>query len=248
MKVDIVIPLYNEEKILEKSVSTLTDFLHKSDFPYEYVITLADNASTDNSWSICSELSKKYENVRCLKLENKGKGLAIRTAWSKSDADILAFMDIDLSSDLNYLVPLVSPIAEGKSDMTIGNRLGPKSKVFSDKLVRRIASKVFNQSVRSILGSPFLDHQCGFKAIKKEKFKVILPFLNENEFFFDTEVIIASLAHGLRVNSVDIIWRDNSDSKVSLFGDSIKMFIGILRLKQRLVKQKLTSVVFPQKS
>ncbi|MEK7116786.1 MAG: glycosyltransferase [Patescibacteria group bacterium] len=234
MKVDIVIPLYNEEKILEKSVKTLADFLRQSNFPYDYSITLADNASTDNSQDICRELSHRYNQVRCLKIGQKGKGLAIRTAWSKSDVDILAFMDIDLASDLNFLKPLIESIAIGKNDMAIGNRRGQKSQVFSDKITRRFASKVFNFMVQIIFKSPFIDHQCGFKAISKEKFNLIMPFLSENGFFIDTELIIVSLVHGLKIQPIDIIWRDNRNSKVSLFGDSIRMFVDIFRLRYKL--------------
>ncbi|MDP2947881.1 MAG: glycosyltransferase [Nanoarchaeota archaeon] len=240
MKVDIVIPLYNEEKILEKSVNTLVDFLYQSIFPYDYSIILANNASTDDSLNICNKLSNKYTQVRYLDIGGKGKGLAVRTSWSKSDADILVFMDIDLASDLNFLRHLVDSVAVDKNDMVIGNRRGPKSKVFSDKITRRFASKVFNFMVQLILKSPFIDHQCGFKAISKEKFNLIAPFLNENGFFIDTELIIISLAYGLKIQPIDIIWRDGRNSKVSLFGDSVKMFMGILRLWWRL-KNKLNN-------
>lgn len=234
MKVDIVIPLYNEAKILEKSVNTLTDFLRQSAFSYNYSVTLANNASTDNSWDICNNLAHKHTNVRCLNIGGKGKGLAVRKAWSKSDADILVFMDTDLASDLIFLRPLIDCIVDGISDMTIGDRLGPKSKVISDKMMRRFASRIFNLMVRLILKSPFADHQCGFKAISKEKFNLILPLLRENGWFFDTELIVASLVCGLRIKPIDIIWRDKGGSKISFFRDSIKMFIGILRLRWRL--------------
>ena len=234
MKVNIVIPLYNEEKILEKSVNTLTDFLRQSTFPYDYSVTLADNASTDNSWGVCNKLTHKYSQVHCLKIKEKGKGLAVRTAWSKSDGDILVFMDADLASDLLFLRPLIDHIISGTSDITIGNRLGPKSKVISDKIMRRFASKIFNLMVRLILKSPFSDHQCGFKAISKEKFNLILPLLRENGWFFDTELIVASLVCGLRIKPIDIIWRDKGGSKISFFKDSIKMFISIFHLRWRL--------------
>jgi glycosyltransferase involved in cell wall biosynthesis len=239
MKIDIVIPLYNEEKVLNKSISTLVDFLQNSSFPYGYIITLADNGSTDNSWKICNELSRNYKHVRCIKIDEKGKGVAIRTAWKKSDSDIVTFMDVDLASDINSFRDLVEPIVSGKSDMVIGNRLGMKSKVISNKKMRKFASKIYNFAVQFILHSTLPDHQCGFKAMKKDKFELVFPFLTENGWFFDTELIVMSLKNHLRIQPIDIIWRDGDESKVSLFSDSIKMFIDIILLRIRIA-----SIVF----
>ncbi|MFA6404795.1 MAG: glycosyltransferase [Candidatus Paceibacterota bacterium] len=236
MKVDIVIPLYNEEKILTDSIMKLVEHLKSSSFPYDYSIILADNGSRDRTPLICSDLSRKYNNVKSLKIDGKGKGLAIRTAWMKSEADVLSFMDIDLSSDLDFFRPLIDSIAIKGNDMAIGNRLGPQSQVISKKKVRKISSWFYNFFVRSLFGSRLADHQCGFKAMKRSSFEKIAPLLQERTWIFDTELIVISQWYKYKIDSIDIIWRDSSESKVTLFKDSIGMFCDLLRLKSRLRK------------
>lgn len=238
MKVDIIIPLYNEEAILADSIDKLIYFLDNSSFPYEHTITLVDNASDDRSWDICGDLSGRYQKVNHLRLEAKGKGLAVRTAWSSSNADIVVFMDVDLSSDLTFLEPLVRSIVDERYDMAVGNRLGSRSTVISKKFVRKIASWFYNMFVRIMIGSSLDDHQCGFKAMKKSSFDSISPLLQENGWIFDTELIAVSIQSGMKISSVDIIWSDRGDSKVSLFKDSIKMFMDVIKLKRRLSKNR----------
>ena len=232
--IDIVVPLYNEEKELAKSVETMIDFLSVTRFPYPYKITLANNESTDGSWRICQELARIYPLVRALDVGGKGKGLAIRTAWSKSDADVLAFMDVDLSSDLSFFKVLIEPVYSGVADIAIGNRLGKSSSIISRKAMRKAASHIYNFAARAILRTSFDDHQCGFKAMRKDKFDIISNSLTERGFFFDTELLAISLRKGFKVVPIDIVWRDSEDSKVALFSDSMKMFLDLLRLRGRL--------------
>lgn len=236
MKVDIVIPLYNEEKILADSITKLIEHLESSSFPYDYSIILADNGSSDSTPFICSDLSKKHDNVISLKIDGKGKGLAIRTAWMKSDADVLSFMDIDLSSDLDFFRPLINSIAIKGNDMAIGDRLGPNSQVISKKKVRKISSWFYNFFVRILFGSQLRDHQCGFKAMRRKSFGKIATLLQERSWIFDTELIVISQWYKYKIESVDIIWRDSTLSKVTLFKDSIGMFVDLIRLKFRLQK------------
>lgn len=235
---DIVIPLYNEEKAISKSVETLISFLKGSDFPYDWKITLANNASTDSSWDVCTTLARTYPNIQAYDLGAKGKGLAIRTAWQKSSADIVAFMDTDLSSDLGYFKKLVDMVALEGNDLSIGSRLGKDSKVISNKKLRKLMSQVYNLLVRTFLDTPFDDHQCGFKAMKGSSFMKILPRLQEDGLFFDTELIAVSLRAGLRVVSLDIVWRDSDESKVSVLRDTTRMFGDIFRLRRRLRAKK----------
>lgn len=237
MKVDIIIPLYNEESALEKSVGTLTDFLDHNGFPHEYRVVLADNGSTDRSAEICRKLATMDARVRHMEIGAKGKGLAIRKAWERSEADIVAFMDVDLASDLAYFVPLVSEVSSGHYDLSVGNRLGRESQVISRKRFRKVASRVYNTIVRALFGSRLDDHQCGFKAMRKEAFDMIAGILEEDGFTFDTELIVRSMENGLRISSVDIVWRDSDTSKVSLWHDSSRMFSDLFRLKNRLSKR-----------
>ncbi|MFA6432644.1 MAG: glycosyltransferase [Candidatus Paceibacterota bacterium] len=232
--IDIVIPLYNEEKILRSSVERLVGFLRDSIFPYKHVITLVNNASVDSSAAVAADLAKHFPQVRVLNLTQKGKGLAIRTAWSGSTGDVLSFMDTDLSSDLNSFLPLVDEIIVKGADLAIGNRLGKSSQVFSKRFTRKAVSAVYNLMVRVLLDTTFDDHQCGFKAMKKESFLKIASRMQETGFLFDTELLAVSVRQIFTIRSIDIIWRDTDESKVSLFGDSLKMFGDLFRLRKRL--------------
>ena len=234
--IDITIPLYNEEKRIEASVRKLIRFLRESAFPYRYELTLANNASTDGSRRIIESLAKEFAQIKVINLEKKGKGLAVRTAWSKSGADILVFMDADMSSDLEFLRPLVDGVISGKCDLAIGNRLGPSSRVYSRRVARKIVSRAYNIAARIFAGTRVADHQCGFKAMRRESFLKILPFAEEDGYLFDTEWIALSSRQGLKVCPVDIIWYDDLDSKVMLIDDSLKVFKSLLKLRRRLAR------------
>lgn len=235
--IDIVIPLYNEASIIAASVDTLIHFLHESHFPYEYKVILANNASTDKSFEICRNLAKKYPNVEAFDVGKKGKGFAIRSAWEKSGADILAFMDADLSSDLAYFKPLVDAVISG-NDLAIGNRLGKNSKVMSRHLMRGIASRTYNIIIRSLFHTGVADHQCGFKAIKKESFLIIKNDLHDNAFFIDTELIVHAHRRNMKISQIDIVWRDAENSTVSIGGTSLELFKSAINLKKKLKKSQ----------
>lgn len=227
-------PLYNEEKTLAKSVETIIAFLSKSRFPYPYGITLANNASSDGSLDICRDLARKHKSVRVLDIGIKGKGHAVRTAWSQSEAEVLSFMDVDLASDLNFFRPLIEEVRERRSHIAIGNRLGRDSVIVSRHPFRKFASHVYNFCARTVLGTDFDDHQCGFKAIDKAAFERLSPHLTERGWFFDTELLAYAVKHGYKVTSIDLVWNEGEESKVNLFSDSLKMFGDIIRLKKRL--------------
>lgn len=234
MKIDIVIPLYNEEHVIAQTVETTLSFLKGHPLPYPFTITLANNASTDNSWKICQDLAARYSNVKALDIGKKGKGIAIRTAWTRSDADVLVFMDADLSSDLNYLGTLIGSVVKGEADLAIGNRLGKKSVLISHKRTRKFASRSYNALTRAILGTDIEDHQCGFKAMKKSSFMKIAPHLKDERFFIDTELIAFARHFGMTIQSIDITWRDSMVSKVSLIKDSTRMFRDTFALRKRI--------------
>ena len=233
VSVDIVLPFHNEEEIIAKTVETLKEFLTESNFPYPYTITLADSGSTDQGPMIGKGLAERLDKVRVMHFP-KGKGSAVRAAWHQSDADILSFMDVDLSSDLHSFRALIDTVAGRSSDLAIGNRLGKNSTIISTKTSRKFASRVYNGMVRLFLSTNVDDHQCGFKAISRAAFFALEQDLTDTRFFFDTELIALARKKDLRIAQIDIVWTDAPASTVHLFKDSFGMFVSVLRLWWRL--------------
>jgi glycosyltransferase involved in cell wall biosynthesis len=184
-QVDIVVPVRNEERDLAPSVERLVGYLRES-FPFTARITIADNGSTDGTWAIASMLESKLGIVRAVHMEQPGRGRALRAIWSQSDAEVLAYMDVDLSTDLNALLPLVAPLLSGHSDLAIGTRLARGSRVVRGPK-REVISRCYNMLLHASLGAGFSDAQCGFKAIRREQAQVLLPLTEDNAWFFDTE-------------------------------------------------------------
>lgn len=234
--ITIVIPVYNEGKIIAQTITTVVTRLRETQFPYPYELCVVDNASTDDTWEEIGRLSKIYPAVLGLRLAEKGKGRAIRAGWAQAKGDILVFMDADLSSDLASLQPLIDVVASGSADLSIGNRLGKRSRIVTDKRFRKIASRIYNAMARVFLETKIDDHQCGFKAIARETFEALAPDLAENGFFIDTELLALARKKGFLIHQEDIVWIDSPTSKVSLFSDSLKMFMSILKLAWRLRK------------
>jgi len=237
VSVNIVIPIYNEEKVIRNTTETIVSFLDSNHLPYNFTITLADNGSTDKTLEICEQLMAKFSQVKVLKIKEKGKGIAIRTAWQQSNADILVFMDADLSSDLKSLPKLIEAVAVEKYDLSIGNRLGKNSKVVSRRFIRKVASRIFNFLMRLMFDTNVSDHQCGFKAISKNAFNLVASQLQEKTWFFDTEIIVLALKNGLKIKPIDIIWIDTLDSKVSIGQTSLDILKAALAFRKRLRKE-----------
>ncbi len=194
---DVVIPVYNEEKDLEPCVRRLHEHLSRT-FPYGFRITVADNASTDTTPAVAAALAEEMSGVRSVRLEQKGRGRALRTVWSASDAPVLAYMDVDLSTDLNALLPLVAPLISGHSDLAIGSRLSRSSRVVRGPK-REFVSRAYNLILRSSLAARFSDAQCEFKAIRREVAERLLPMVEDTGWFFDTEMLVLAERAGLRI-------------------------------------------------
>ncbi|WP_143664651.1 dolichyl-phosphate beta-glucosyltransferase, partial [Streptomyces sp. NRRL B-24572] len=209
---DVVIPVYNEEKDLEPCVRRLHAHLLRT-FPYGFRITVADNASTDTTPAVAAALAAEVPEVRSVRLEQKGRGRALRTVWSASDAPVLAYMDVDLSTDLNALLPLVAPLISGHSDLAIGSRLARSSRVVRGPK-REFISRAYNLILRSSLAARFSDAQCGFKAIRREVAERLLPMVEDTGWFFDTEMLVLAERAGLRIHEVPVDWVDDPDSTV----------------------------------
>jgi glycosyltransferase involved in cell wall biosynthesis len=227
--IDIVIPVYNEERDLGPSVRRLHDYLG-SDFPFPAVITIADNASRDGTLAVAQGLANELTRVRVIHLDKKGRGRALRAAWLQSDARVVAYMDVDLSTDLKALLPLVAPLLSGHSDIAIGSRLARGSRVRRG-LKREFISRCYMLVLRLALGAHFTDAQCGFKAVRTSVAKQLLPMVKDEAWFFDTELLILAQRAGLRIHEVPVDWTDDPDSRVAIMRTSIEDLRGVVRLR-----------------
>jgi putative flippase GtrA len=225
---DVVVPVYNEEAALADSVYRLHTHL-RDQFPFPARITIADNASVDDTPRIAEELAAELDDVRVVRLEQKGRGRALHAAWSTSDAPVLAYMDVDLSTDLAALAPLVAPLISGHSDLAIGTRLGRGARVVRGPK-REIISRCYNFILKSALAARFSDAQCGFKAIRADVAHRLLPHVTDTGWFFDTELLVLAERAGLRIHEVPVDWVDDTDSRVDIVATAAADLKGIARL------------------
>ncbi|MFD4141192.1 glycosyltransferase [Streptomyces sp. NPDC058572] len=229
---DVVIPVHNEENDLERCVLRLHEHLTRT-FPYSFRITVADNASTDRTPEVAARLARSMHEVRAHRLELKGRGRALRTVWSHSDAPVLAYMDVDLSTDLNALLPLVAPLISGHSDLAIGSRLTRSSRVVRGPK-REFISRAYNLILRGSLAARFSDAQCGFKAIRRDVAERLLPMVEDTGWFFDTELLVLAERAGLRIHEVPVDWVDDPDSTVHIVSTATEDLKGVWRIGRAL--------------
>src|SRR6266487_6397304 len=195
-QVEIVVPVRDEERDIGPGVRRLDRYL-RSSFPFSARITIADNGSTDGTWAAAVALAGEFDAVRAVRLAEPGRGRALRSIWLDSDADVLAYMDVDLSTELNALLPLVAPLVSGHSDVAIGTRLARGARVIRGPR-REIISRCYNLLLHATLGTRFSDAQCGFKAIRADRAAVLLPLVEDAGWFFDTELLVLAERAGLR--------------------------------------------------
>ncbi|SUE31854.1 glycosyl transferase [Nocardia farcinica] len=229
---DVVIPVYNEEADLGDCVHRLHEYL-RGGFPFPARITIADNASTDATLRVAHELATRYPGVRVVHLEAKGRGRALRAVWERSDAQVVAYMDVDLSTDLDALLPLVAPLVSGHSDLAIGTRLDTSSRVVRGPK-REIISRCYNLILKASLRAHFSDAQCGFKAVRTAVARQLLPLVEDGEWFFDTELLVLAERAGLRIHEVPVDWIDDPDSRVDIVDTAIKDLRGVWRLARAI--------------
>jgi putative flippase GtrA len=225
---DVVIPVYNEQAALADSVYRLHRHL-RDHFPFPARITIADNASVDDTPRIAHELADELADVRVVRLEQKGRGRALHAVWATSDAPVLAYMDVDLSTDLAALAPLVAPLISGHSDVAIGTRLSRGARVVRGPK-REIISRCYNLILKSTLAAGFSDAQCGFKAIRADVAQRLLPHIADTGWFFDTELLVLAERTGLRIHEVPVDWVDDPDSRVDIVTTATADLKGIVRL------------------
>jgi len=226
--VDITIPVYNEEDALPNTIAVLTSFLQdKLVNPWQIVI--ADNASTDNTREVSEKLCGQYPGVNYLRIPQKGRGRALRTSWLDSRADIVSYMDADLSTDLVHFPQLIRSIEAG-SHIAIGSRLSKESQV-TRGFKREFISRGYNLLINSMFFIGLPDAQCGFKALTRSTAEAIVPSIKNNNWFFDTELLIIAAKRGFKVASVPVKWDDDPTSTVNVVGTAMEDIKGLLRLR-----------------
>ncbi len=197
--VEVVVPVYNEQDALPESISALCAYL-ETYFPYRWSVVIADNASTDDTLTVACDLATAYHpHVTVMRLEEKGRGRALKAAWSTSEADVVAYMDVDLSTTLWSFLPLVAPLVTGHSDVAIGSRL-LRGAIVTRQWKREVISRCYNLLIKAMFGNGFSDAQCGFKAIKRSVAQELLPWVEDNEWFFDTELLLLAEERGYRIS------------------------------------------------
>jgi glycosyltransferase involved in cell wall biosynthesis len=228
--VEIVVPVHNEEAVLERNVRLLLDYLRR-EYPFRFSIVVADNASTDATSAIAARLAREEPEVELLRLERKGRGLALRTAWLASRADVVSYMDVDLSTNLESFLPLVAPVLSGHSEVAIGTRLAHSAHV-RRRIKREILSRGYNLLVRLGFRAGFSDAQCGFKALRADEARLLLPLVEDDGWFFDTELLLLAARNGMRIHEVPVDWIEDLDSRVELLPTIAGDLAGLWRLRR----------------
>ena len=229
--VEIVVPVHNEEHVLEASIRRLHGYLAAS-FPFPFRVTIADNASADATWPLAVRLAGQLPHVRAVHLAEAGRGRALRQVWGASDADVVAYMDVDLSTGLEALLPLVAPLLSGHSDLAIGTRLANGAAVVRGPR-RELVSRCYNLLLRTTMRARFSDAQCGFKAGRTEVVQALLPEVEDQAWFFDTELLLAAQRGGLRIHEVPVDWVEDTDSRVDVVRTALDDLRGMARVARR---------------
>jgi len=231
--VDVVVPVYNEEHALPRTIPKLRGFLSEPLFPYTWRIVIADNASVDGTPEVGQHLAGEYgDQVEYVRLEAKGRGRALKRTWLASPMEIVSYMDVDLSSGLEAFPTLIGAIAEGGYDIAIGSRLARGSQV-KRSLGRRVLTGGYNLMIKAMFSTRFSDAQCGFKAVSQQAAQRVVPLIEDNNWFFDTELLILAEKLGYRVKDVPVVWDEDRDTRVNVAATITEDLRGLLRLRLR---------------
>ena len=229
--VDLVVPVRNEARVLEANVVRLRDYL-AANFPFSWRITIADSASEDDTGTLAVELASRLPGVRVIRVDRAGRGRALRAAWAASDAAVVAYTDVDLSTDLSALLPLVAPLISGHSDLAIGSRLLPGAEVARGPK-RELISRLYNLMLRVVFASRVRDAQCGFKAVRADVVGPLLDAVADQGWFFDTELLLLAEHNGLRIHELPVDWVDDTDSRVRVVPTAVQDLRGAARMAWR---------------
>lgn len=226
--IDVVIPVYNEERVLAGSVGKLRDFLCKN-LSCRWQIVIADNGSVDGTLAVARALSEQYPDVKYVQLELKGRGRALRKAWLESDADAVSYMDVDLSTELAAFPKMIEALDEGYH-VAVGSRLMAGSKV-KRGLKREITSRGYNLLIKLLFCSGFSDAQCGFKAVTRDIAQELVPHIKDQAWFFDTELLLLAEKKGYRIKDVPVEWVEDEDTRVKIVNTAWEDVKGLLRVR-----------------
>jgi glycosyltransferase involved in cell wall biosynthesis len=232
LSVDVVIPVLNEAHVLKKSVGTLLSFL-RSSLHYSWQIVIVDNGSTDGTQNVAKELVATHPEVKLLRLLQKGRGRALRHAWLRSNADMVCYMDVDLSTNLDHIPELLDAIAQDGYDIATGSRLMLESRT-TRSLKREIISRIYNVLVKAVLFTRFSDAQCGFKALSRKAVEEIVPQIKDQAWFFDTEMLVLAEKQGYRIKDLPVVWIEDDDSRVKIVQTGWEDIKGVFRLRRLL--------------
>lgn len=237
--VDVVIPVYNEEHVLERSVETLCSFLREH-LPYRWRVLIADNASTDDTLAVAGRLAERHEDVDYLHLPVKGRGRALRAAWLASEADAVSYMDVDLSTHLGSFPPLIAAILDEGYDVAIGTRLGVGAETTRSPR-RDFISRVYNLIIKAVFLTRFSDAQCGFKALSRQAAQELVPLIENQEWFFDTELLLLAEKGGYRIKEVPVRWLEDPDTRVHVVKTMMEDLRGLLRMRLKRLPRRPSS-------
>lgn len=227
--IDIVIPVLNEERTLPACVTRLLEFLPGS-IPNPHRVVIADNGSNDGTKALGRSMAAESSRIGYIRLEERGRGRALKKAWLESDADLLSYMDVDLSTDINAFPAMVKALENGYH-LAVGSRLAPSARVYGRALQREITSRGYNLLIKGMFFNRFSDAQCGFKAITREAARVIVPHIRDTAWFFDTELLLIAEKRGFRVKDVPVTWTDDPDSRVKVLLTAWNDVKGLMRLR-----------------
>jgi glycosyltransferase involved in cell wall biosynthesis len=230
--VDVVIPVLNEAHVLEKSVQTVLTYLRES-LPYRWQVLIVDNGSTDGTQDVARRICACEPQVRFLHLLQRGRGRALRHAWLQSKADVVCYMDVDLSTDLRHIPELVAAVAQDGYDVATGSRLMRDSQT-KRSLKRELISRIYNVFVKAVLSTRFSDAQCGFKAMSRKAVESIIPQVEDQAWFFDTELLVLAEKQGYRIKDIPVKWIEDDDTRVKIFQTGWEDIKGVFRLRQQL--------------
>ncbi len=236
-QLDIVLPVYNEAHVIAGSVERLRTYLQETNFPYSWRILIADNASTDETLAVSQELTERFDDVAVLHLPQKGRGRALRKAWLESQADAMCYMDVDLSTDLAALLPLTNAVLEEGYDVATGSRMTRGSQI-TRSLRREITSRGLIFLIKVAFLSKLSDTQCGFKAITRQAAQELLPRVENEEWFFDTELLLLAEKGGYRVKDVPVRWVEDTDTRVNVATTVAEDLGGLLRMRFKRIPRR----------
>lgn len=228
----MIIPVYNEERVLAESVQKLRSWAGEH-LPYKWRVVVADNASTDGTLAVAQQLAAAHpDDVGYVHLDQKGRGRALKRAWLESLADAMCYMDVDLSTDLAMITPLLAAVLEDGYDIAYGSRMTRGSNI-ERSFKREINSRGYITLIKLIFWTKFSDAQCGFKAITRDAAQALLPKVRDGEWFFDTELLILAEKGGRKLKGIPVQWVEDPDTRVKFPQDIIKMGSNLVKLRFR---------------